>query len=54
MSFLQNNTDFNYDNNKLKLIFNNRIIYDDKMKNPMIFKVEYSNDEITNIEEIDK
>ena len=52
MSFLQNNTIFSYDGNKMKLIFNDKVIYDDKMKNPMVFKIEYDNKNIVNIEEI--
>ena len=52
MSFLQNNTIFSFDGTKMKLIFNDKVIYDDKMKNPMVFKIEYDNNTIVNIEEI--
>lgn len=52
MSFLQNNTDFSFDGKNMKLLFNNKEIYNDKMKNPMIFKIEYDKDTIVDIEEI--
>lgn len=52
MSFLQNNTDFSFDGKNMKLLFNNKEIYKDRMKNPMIFKIEYENDSIVDIEEI--
>jgi broad specificity phosphatase PhoE len=52
MSFLQNNTDFSFDGKNMKLLFNNKEIYKDGMKNPMIFKIEYENDSIVDIEEI--
>lgn len=52
MSFLQNNTDFSFDNGVMKIVFNNKIVYNDKMKNPLVFKIVYDNDEITNIEHI--
>ncbi len=53
MSFLQNNTDFSFDGKNMKLLFNNSEIYNDKMINPMIFKIEYDNKTIKNIEFID-
>ena len=52
MSFLQNNTDFSFDGKNIKILFNNKEIYKDRMKNPMIFKIEYENDSIVDIEEI--
>ena len=52
MSFLQNNTDFSFDGKKMKLLFDNKEIYNDKMKNPMIFKIDYDEKEIVNIKEI--
>ena len=52
MSFLQNNTDFSFDGKNMKLLFNNKEIYNDKMKNPMIFKIEYDKDTIVDVEEI--
>lgn len=52
MSFLQNNTDFSFDGKNMKLLFNNKEVYKDRMKNPMIFKIEYENDSIVDIEEI--
>ena len=52
MSFLQNNTDFSFDGKKMKLVLNDKVIYDDKMKNPMVFKIEYDKNNIVNIEEI--
>ena len=53
MSYLQNNTDFSYDGKNMKLIFNNKEIYNDKMKNPMIFKIDFESNNIINIEYID-
>ena len=52
LSFLQNNFDFNFDGLNLKLSFNNKIICDDKMKNPMIFKITFDDNKIVNIEYI--
>lgn len=52
MSFLQNNTEFSYDGKNLKLIFNNKEVYNNKMKNPMIFMIKYEKDIIVDIEEI--
>ena len=52
MSYLQNNTDFSYDGKNIKLIFNNKEIYNDKMKNPMIFKIDFESNKIINIEYI--
>lgn len=53
MSFLQNNTDFSYDGKNMRLIFNGKEIYNDKMKNPMVFKIEYDDNKSINIEYID-
>ena len=36
----------------MKLLFNNKVIYNDKTKNPMIFKIEYDKETIVSIEEI--
>ena len=52
MSFLQNNTSFSFDGKNMRLLFNNKEIYNDKMKNPMIFKIEYENNMIVDIKEI--
>ena len=52
MSFLQNNTDFSYDGKNMRLIFNDKEIYNDKMKNPMIFKIDFESEKIINIEYI--
>ena len=52
MSFLQNNTDFSFDGKNMKLLFNNKEIYNEKMKNPMVFKVEYEKYTIVDIKEI--
>ena len=52
MSFLQNNTDFSFNGKNMKLLFNNKVIYNDKTKNPMIFKIEYDKETIVSIEEI--
>lgn len=52
MSFLQNNTSFSFDGKYMRLLFNNKEIYNDKMKNPMVFKIEYENNMIVDIKEI--
>lgn len=52
MSFLQNNTSFSFDGKNMRLLFNNKEIYNDKMKNPMIFKIKYENNIIVDIKEI--
>ena len=52
MSYLQNKTDFSYDGKIMRLLFNDKEIYNDKMKNPMIFKIDFESDEIINIEYI--
>ena len=52
MSFLQNNTNFSFDGKNMRLLFNNNEIYNDKMKNPMVFKIEYENNTIVDIKEI--
>ena len=52
MSFLQSNTSFSFDGKNMKLLFNNKEIYNDKMKNPMVFKIEYENNMIVDIKEI--
>lgn len=52
MSFLQNNTSFSFDGKNMRLLFNNKEIYNDKMKNPMVFKIEYENNMIVDIKEI--
>ena len=54
MSFLQNNTEFSYDDKNMRLIFNNKEIYNNKMVNPMVFKITYNdNNELSNIEYIE-
>ena len=52
MSFLQNNTDFSFDGKNMKLVFNNKQVYDGKMKNPMVFKIVYDKEIITKVEHI--
>ena len=52
MSFLQNNTSFSFDGKNMRLLFNNKEIYNDKMKNPMVFKIEYEYNVIVDIKEI--
>ena len=52
MSFLQNNTDFSFDGKNMRLLFNNKEIYNDKMKNPMVFKIYFEDNNIVNIEYI--
>ena len=54
MSFLQNNADFSFDGKNMKLIFNNKEIYNDKMKSPMVFKIDYdNNNRLSNIEYVE-
>ena len=54
MSFLQNNTEFSFDGQTMRLIFNNQEIYNGKIKNPMVFKITYNNDnKLSNIEYLD-
>ncbi len=50
MSFLQNNTDFSFDGKNMKLLFNDKEVYNDKMINPMVFKIEYEDTRIINVE----
>ena len=52
MSYLQNNSDFSFDGRVMKIIFNNKEIYSDKMKNPMIFKITYDNNKVIGINNI--
>ena len=53
MSFLQNNTEFSFDGRNMKLLFNNKEIYNGKMINPMIYKIIYDdNNKLSNIEYI--
>jgi broad specificity phosphatase PhoE len=55
MSYLQNNTDFSFDGRSMKLIFNERIVYDDKMKNPLVIKLLFDdNKNLINIEYIEE
>ena len=54
MSFLQNNTEFSFDGKNMRLVFNNQEIYNDKMKNPMVFKITYNDDnKLSDIKYID-
>ena len=54
MSFLQNNTEFSFDGQTMRLIFNNQEIYNGKIKNTMVFKITYNNDnKLSNIEYLD-
>lgn len=52
LSFLQNNTDFELNDKFLKLRFNNKLVYDGEMKNPMIFKLTYDNGKLIDIENV--
>ena len=36
----------------MRLLFNNKEIYNDKMKNPMVFKIYFEDNNIVNIEYI--
>ncbi len=53
LSYLQNNADFEMDGKSLKLSFNNIEVYNGNMRNPMVFKITYDDNKITNIEYID-
>ena len=53
LSFLQNNFDFNFDGHKLKLKFNDKVVYEDYMKNPIIFKIVYDDEKIIDIDSIE-
>ena len=54
MSFLQNNTEFSYNGKNMRLVYNNKEIYNGKMINPMIFKITYNNNKLSNIEYIEQ
>lgn len=51
--FKKNNFDFNFDGHKLKLKFNDKVVYEDYMKNPMIFKIVYDDEKIIDIDSIE-
>ena len=53
LSYLQNNADFEMDGKSLKLSFNNIEVYNGNMRNPMVFKITYDDNKITNIEYLD-
>lgn len=53
MSFLQNNTDFSFDGRIMRLVFHDKKVYNDNMKNPMVFRVDFEDNKIVNIEYID-
>lgn len=53
MSYLQEHTGFEFDGKNMKISLNNKIVYDDKMKNPLIFKVIFDdNKNIMDIENV--
>ena len=43
LSYLQNNFEFEFDGKRLKLSFNDNVIYDNEMKTPMVFKIVFDN-----------
>ena len=53
LSFLQNNFDYNFEGHKLKLKFNDKAVYEDYIKNPMIFKIVYDDEKIIDIDSIE-
>ena len=53
MSFLQNNTDFSFDGRIMRLVFHDKEVYNDNMKNPMVFRVDFEDNKILNIKYID-
>lgn len=53
MSFLQNSTDFSFDGRIMRLVFHDKEVYNDNMKNPMVFRVDFEDNKIVNIEYID-
>lgn len=52
LSYLQNNFDFEFDGRRLKLSFDGRVVYDDDMKTPMVFKITFDNNKIVDIKSI--
>ena len=53
LSYLQNNFDYEFNGRRLKLTFNNNVVYDDDMKAPMVFKITFDdNNNIIDIKSI--
>ena len=53
LSYLQNNFEYELDGKRLKLSFNNNVVYDDNMKTPMVFKIVFDdNNKIVDIKSI--
>ena len=54
MSYLQEHTNFEFDGKKMKLLFNDKLVFNDKMKNPLVFKLVFDdNKQLIDIEHID-
>ena len=49
MAYLSSISEVDFNNDKFKVIFNNNIVMDRKLKNPDIFKISYDNNNIINI-----
>ena len=41
MSYLQEQTKFEFDGKNMKILFNNKVVFNDKMKNPLVFKIVF-------------
>ena len=53
MSYLQTISKFKYENRKLKIEFNEKLVYNDIMKNPLVFKIYFNeNKDVINIENL--
>lgn len=49
MAYLSSISEVDFNNDKFKVIFNDNIVMDRKLKNPDIFKISYDNNNIINI-----
>ena len=52
LNFLSEISQFNFDGNVAKVIFNNKIVINRKLTNPDVFKLTYDNKKIINLENI--
>ena len=54
MSFLQNHTEFSFDGKNLRLVFNEKEIYNGKIINPMVFEITYDdNNKLSDVKYIE-
>ena len=49
MSYLQNHTDFTFDGKNMKIVFNNKDIFEGTMTNPFIIKLVFEDNKIFDI-----